>query len=572
MPKFGKIGLEDYYGGSANETSSNFTRISRLNPNQTVTLTKPFTWIDSRVYPSFQSALTAIGTSSPTPLLVTNPLSVTTSTLVPTNVGVIFMPGGSLTVNSPSNVVFSSPITLTATSTFLGTGSVSYTTVGGSDTTGNYINITTQPTPVLTTNTGAQNTANMKTIIAAASAGDCLFVPPGTYDFDKDGANDYAILIDGKVLNIIGAGWQSTFRGTGNDYHLLWYKNVGSTTSPGITIKNFRLTRTTQIAYSATHAGYYGGLTLTKVVLANISDLWIDSHGIGIYLYADADWMASSDNFLSRLQMWYNRIGIKYTNTNRHQTDNKFRNFVCYGDGTFTSGGLGYNAGYYNKNLVIGDITLENGNIGQYEEGVRIECTSAPGSIYRVNANLTNVWLDVTKDYGFYFKDIDLIRMMGCSCVGKNPVYLGGVKNAIISNGYFVSLTPTYSAILVEATSSSVGPHLPTFININNNVINANNMGIGIVLNAANLSVVRGNTIEDGIDAIVLHDQTLNGNLYYPYKNTVSDNMIDSIYDGVYVSLSAWQNIVIGNVTMCSGGAGVINSGYSGSIVYNSVL
>jgi len=50
MPTFEKVGLQDFYGGQDGETGLTFTRKSRLDPRNTVTLNRPLPYIDVQIY------------------------------------------------------------------------------------------------------------------------------------------------------------------------------------------------------------------------------------------------------------------------------------------------------------------------------------------------------------------------------------------------------------------------------------------------------------------------------------------------------------------------------------------
>jgi len=458
------------------------------------------------------------------------------------------------------------------------------------------IDVTQQTAPVLTTNSGITNTENIAAIIAEAPTGATLFFPRGTYDFARNGSNDHAILINKKV-NLMGEGWQgSILRLTQDNCHLIKVEmprgpGEGVDTwgaRAGILIADLRIERSAPEPYqlAATLNNYRAGLFLHGCAKGCFERLWFQNWGIAVHVYSTygdfADGYFNVDNDYQTIHGHFCRIGIKYTNGDMHQSDNRFRTIVFTGDGTYSTDGTGYNAGLWVEDPQAGDIMVTDSMFLRYEEGMHF-CMNwwnenKNDGHYNANIWLHSIWVDVYRDYGFYLKNVDLIRMSLCAAAapmgsGAKGVYMENCKNVTINQGYYSVGRGQYGIFLQGSNPPHESKKSVYNVSIvNNTIMTWTPVGTGIYCAGMQVSTIAGNNIT-GVDAgIVLDADPFTGPCT---RNVVSANCIHSHVapetTGITVHPGSLNNTILGNVIYLKNPANAIRDFGTNTIIEHNV-
>lgn len=422
-------------------------------------------------------------------------------------------------------------------------------------------NVTIQSTPVLPTNPSATNTANLKTIIANTSSGEALFFPAGEYLFAKDGDNPYAILIN-KNISFFGPGIGAKLKAMGTNFDLIRVINLTQ-----IIISNLCLTRDTLVAYSSSFTNYFAGLCLSGCNTSVFTNLCVSNHGFGIRLLNTDNSTVNSGNSFHNIAGINNRVGIFFTNTTSHQPDNFFHTCSMVGDETYTTDGTGYNAGLYIEGVYAGDIWVTNCVFLRVERGVSIHFTGSSEN-YRYNVNLVNVWIDVCKNYGFYFRNMHLIRLNNCSTVGNGV----GIH---FQNCSVVGITQTYIGVYQSLTSAidiysgGLNELSHAYTISNNHIAGNSSYSNAIRLYGVHLSSIIGNNIVNTINGIRLFQDIMGSNSIC-YKNTISANSIRNSQTGIHLTSTTNLNVVTANV-LYGQSIPIIDEGTQNIIEANSI-
>jgi len=463
-----------------------------------------------------------------------------------------------------------------------------------------YINdVTVQVTPVLPSNSAATNTANIASIIAAAADGTTLFFPEGTYAFAKNGGNDYAILIN-KRVNMLGEGWMGTkLTINTNDCHFIKVENprrvganqiggVDETISdwgPRVAIKicELQLVRTALEAYQPNNTmnNYYSGLYLHGCAWSTFERLEFRNCGIAIHVYNGTGDLANGYfNVANDYRLIFGhfcRVGVKYTNGDTHQTDNRWSDILIIGDATYTTDGTGYNAGFWIEDAWAGDVMIRDSIFLRYEEGVHIVAT-APN--YSANVWLHDVWIDVFKNYGFNIANMNLISLSKCNPaapLGTNSVgiYLANCHGGDITKCYIPITASGHMGIHVVA--SLTGGQSSYNLAFSQNTISGStvvaNQGIGFLSRGMSVSSIIGNNILGCSTGIKLASDS---NSIPSVQNTIKGNTIHNQISGSnaigirFDDINQSNNIYQGNIAYLKvGGTPIQNYGTNNIIKDN---